>query len=35
MQGTMTEDAIAEKLYFSDSTFTNVHQAVQHLISLA
>lgn len=34
LKGVATEEEITKKLYFTDSTFTNTHQAVQHLLDL-
>jgi len=34
LKGVSTEDAITEKFYFTDSTFTNTHRAVQYLCDL-
>jgi len=34
LKGVSTEDAITEKFYYTDSTFTNTHRAVQYLCDL-
>lgn len=34
LEGTVNEDERIRRLYFTDSTFTNVHEAVKHLMEM-